>query len=52
MNAVRSAPELRANKSHIVASSMDSSGMRTCSKSGSSVIAVVSSAKDIILRSY
>ena len=30
---------------------MDSSGTRTCSKSGSIVIAVVSSAKDIILRS-
>ena len=30
---------------------MDSSGTRTCSNSGSIVIAVVSSAKDIILRS-
>ena len=31
--------------------SMDSSGTRTCSNSGSIVIAVVSSSKDIILRS-
>ena len=38
---------LKAVSSH----RMDSSGTRTCSKSGSIVIAVVSSAKDIILRS-
>ena len=36
---------LKAESSH----SMDSSGTRMCSKSGSIVIAVVSSAKDIIL---
>ena len=39
--------QLKAVSSHI----MDSSGARTCSNSGSIVIAVVSSAKDIILRS-
>ena len=39
--------QLKAVSSH----SMDSSGTRTCSKSGSIVIAAVSSAKDIILRS-
>ena len=39
--------QLKAVSSH----SMDSSGTRTCSNSGSIVIAVVSSAKDIILRS-
>ena len=38
---------LKAEPSH----SIDSSGMRMCSNSGSIVIAVVSSAKDIILRS-
>ena len=51
MNAVRSAPKLRAKKA-VSSHSMASSGTRTCSNSGSSVIAVVSSAKDIILRSY
>ena len=39
--------QLKAVSSH----SMDSSGTRTCSNSGSIVIAIVSSAKDIILRS-
>ena len=39
--------QLKAVSSH----SMDSSGKRTCSNSGSIVIAVVSSAKDIISRS-
>ena len=39
--------QLKAVSSH----SMDSSGTRTCSNSGSIVIAVMSSAKDIILRS-
>ena len=39
--------QLKAVSSH----SMDRSGTRTCSESGSIVIAVVSSAKDIILRS-
>ena len=39
--------QLKAVSSH----SMESSGTRTCSNSGSIVIAVVSSAKDIILRS-
>ena len=38
--------QLKALLSH----SMDSSGTRTCSNSGSIVIAVVSSPKDIILR--
>ena len=47
MNAVRSVPELKAVSSH----SIDSSGTRTCLNSESIVIAVVSSAKDIILRS-
>ena len=39
--------QLKAVLSH----SMDSSGTRTCSNSGSIVLAVVSSVKDIILRS-
>ena len=39
--------QLKAVSSH----SMNSSGTRTCSNRGSIVIAVVSSAKDIILRS-
>ena len=39
--------QLKAVSTH----SMDSSGTRTCSNSGSIVIAVVSSVKDIILRS-
>ena len=47
MNAVHSVPELKAVSSH----SMDSSGTRTCSNSCSTVIAVVSSMKDIIWRS-
>ena len=39
--------QLKAVSSH----SMDSSGMRMCANSGSIVIAIVSSSKDIILRS-
>ena len=50
MNAVRSVPELRATKT-VSSQRMDSSGTRTCSNCGSIVIAVVSSAKDSILRS-
>ena len=45
----RSLQEIRAATSRIL--DMDSSGTKTCSNSGSIVIAVVSSAKDIILRS-